>query len=47
MITPRAPDLGNHVHYDLNYKPTDYLKNEMERLEKIKPIFKSINTSIH
>lgn len=40
MIIPRIPDVGEHMAYDINYKPTDFLKNELERLKKMKDAFK-------
>jgi hypothetical protein len=39
MITPRVPDVGEHMYYDNHFKPTDFLKNEIERLEKMKEAF--------
>lgn len=39
MITPRVPDVGEHMYYDNNFKPTDFLKNEIERLTKMKDAF--------
>lgn len=40
MITPRVPDLGEHIFYDLSCKPTDYIRNELIKLKKIEAAFK-------
>ncbi len=32
FIVPRFPEKGQHMQYDINYKPTDYLKNDYEML---------------
>lgn len=38
FITPRCPELGRFVEYDLNVKPSEYLKNDILRLNRIKDI---------
>ncbi|MCH4889920.1 hypothetical protein EZV73_20235 [Acidaminobacter sp. JC074] len=40
MITPRVPDIGEHLTYDENYKPTDYLRSQLLTLEKMKAAFR-------
>lgn len=41
MVTPRAIDVGKNVKHNQNLKPTDYLKDEIERLKRIRPLFKN------
>ena len=36
FISPRYPDQGKDVNYDLNLKPSHYLRNNLEHLERIK-----------
>lgn len=38
FTTPRCPELGKNIEYDLNIKPSEYLKNDIERLKRIKDI---------
>ncbi|SCG83056.1 hypothetical protein DW1_1485 [Proteiniborus sp. DW1] len=38
FITPRCPELGRFIEYDLNIKPSEYLKNDILRLNRIKDI---------
>ncbi|MFA5523289.1 MAG: cytidyltransferase [Tissierellales bacterium] len=38
FTTPRCPELGKNIVYDLNIKPSEYLKNDIERLRRIKKI---------
>jgi len=40
MITPRVPDIGPYLSYDENFKPTDYIKNELLTLKKMKEAFR-------
>ena len=40
MIIPRIPNVGEHMTYDINYKPTDFLRNELVKLKKMKDAFK-------
>ncbi|WIV10439.1 cytidyltransferase [Proteiniborus sp. MB09-C3] len=35
---PRCPELGRNIEYDLNLKPSEYLKNDIERLNRIRNI---------
>ncbi|WP_352418916.1 cytidyltransferase [Proteiniborus sp.] len=35
---PRCPELGKNIEYDLNLKPSEYLKNDIERLNRIRDI---------
>lgn len=35
FISPRYPDHGNDMHYDLNLNPTHYLKNDIEMLKRL------------
>jgi len=36
MITPRYPDVGQYVELDYTRKPTEFLENELSRLDKLK-----------
>ncbi len=38
FTTPRCPELGKNIEYDLNVKPSEYLKNDILRLNRIKDI---------
>lgn len=35
FIVPRIPEKGQHMEYDHNYKPTDFLKNDLEMLKRM------------
>ena len=43
MITPRMPDQGAFMSYDMNQKPSDFVKNELLRLKKLQNAFKDTN----
>lgn len=36
LTSPRCPDLGNNIHYNLNLSASHYLKNDLEHLKRIK-----------
>ncbi|RKD29144.1 nicotinate-nicotinamide nucleotide adenylyltransferase [Thermohalobacter berrensis] len=36
FISPRCPDRGKNIDYDLNLKPSEYLRNDIEHLKRIK-----------
>lgn len=36
FITPRCPDKGKNVDYDLNLNPSFFLRNDLEQLERLK-----------
>jgi len=38
FIYPRCPELGKNIEYDLNIKPSEYLKNDIDKLNRIKDI---------
>ncbi|EOD01832.1 nicotinate-nicotinamide nucleotide adenylyltransferase [Caldisalinibacter kiritimatiensis] len=40
FISPRCPDHGRDMEYDLNLKPSNYLKNDLEHLRRIENIIK-------
>ncbi|MTI46908.1 MAG: cytidyltransferase [Firmicutes bacterium] len=40
FTTPRCPDHGKSIDYDLNLKPTQYLKNDLEHLKRIEDIIR-------
>jgi len=40
FISPRYPDRGNHINYDLNLQPSKYLNNDLEHLNRIKQFIK-------
>ncbi len=35
----RMPDYGKSIELDLNAKPSDYLKNDLEKLRRLKSMF--------
>lgn len=35
FTSPRCPDIGENIEYDLSLKPSEYLKNDLERLKRI------------
>ncbi len=35
FLSPRMPDLGRFLSYDRNMAPSDYIKNDMERLSRV------------
>ncbi|MBN2796316.1 MAG: hypothetical protein JXR88_12975 [Clostridia bacterium] len=39
MITPRIPDNGAHIQYDVFQTPSTLLENDLERLKKMKQAF--------
>ena len=40
FISPRCPDHGKNVDYDLNLKPSQYLRNDLEHLKRIEHIIR-------
>lgn len=38
ITSPRCPDKGNSIEYDLNLKPSQYLLNDLEQLNRIESI---------
>ena len=38
VISPRVPDLGSYMNYDLNLAPSGYLLNGIERLTRLENI---------
>lgn len=40
FISPRCPDHGKSIDYDLNLKASEYLKNDLEHLKRIESIIK-------
>lgn len=38
IISPRIPDKGVHMSYDLNLSPSRYIANDIEKLIRIKKI---------
>ncbi|MBS4537241.1 cytidyltransferase [Clostridium sp. D2Q-11] len=40
FISPRCPDKGNNMEYDINLKASRYLKNDLEQLKRIEDIIK-------
>lgn len=36
FITPRCPDKGKNIDYDLNLSPSYFLRNDLEQLERLK-----------
>ncbi len=41
ITTPRYPDHGKDIIYDLNLTPTHYLKNDLELLSRLSSIIRS------
>jgi nicotinic acid mononucleotide adenylyltransferase len=39
LNTPRYPDKGNHIIYANNVKPSEYLKDDLEQLRKLKHFY--------
>lgn len=39
IMSPRIPDKGFNIDYDMNHKATDYLKNELEHLRRLRSTF--------
>ncbi|QXM06163.1 cytidyltransferase [Crassaminicella indica] len=35
FISPRCPDHGKNMRYDLNFGPSDYLQNDLEQLNRL------------
>lgn len=40
FASPRCPDHGKNIDYDLNLKPSKYLKNDLEHLKRIEDIIR-------
>jgi len=40
FISPRCPDHGKNIKYDLNLKPSEYLINDLEHLKRVEDIIK-------
>lgn len=40
FISPKCPDHGNDIFYDLNLEPTRYLENDLELLKRFETIIK-------
>ena len=40
FVSPRCPDQGDSIDYDLNLKASEYLKNDLEHLKRIEDIIK-------
>jgi len=38
LVQPRYPDKGNALKFDMSMKPTDYLANDLEQLERMEMI---------
>jgi len=38
--TPRCPDIGINMDYDMNLSPSVYVKRDLEHLNRLKNIFK-------
>ena len=36
LISPRYPDRGEKISYDTSQKSSDYLKNDLEQLRRLK-----------
>ncbi len=41
IMSPRIPDKGYNIEYDMNHKGSDYLKNELEHLRRLRSTFHS------
>jgi len=39
ILSPRIPDKGYNIDYDMNHKASDYLKNELEHLRRLRNTF--------
>ena len=39
LNTPRYPDKGRHIFYSDNIKPSEYIKDDLEQLKKMKTIY--------
>lgn len=39
VLSPRIPDKGFNIDYDMNNKASDYLKNELEHLRRLRSTF--------
>jgi len=42
FITPRCPDHGKNMDYDLSLSPSFYLKNDLELLDRLERIICNI-----
>lgn len=40
MLSPRYPDMGKNIEYDLNKKPSSYIQNDIERLIRLERTIK-------
>jgi len=38
LVSPRYPDRGDKISYDMNQRPSNYLKNDLEQLERLEKI---------
>ena len=38
VISPRVPDLGSYMNYDMNLAPSGYLQNGIERLIRLERV---------
>jgi hypothetical protein len=36
FVSPRCPDQGEDMEYDLNLSPSHYLRNDLELLRRLK-----------
>ncbi|MEG0775082.1 MAG: cytidyltransferase, partial [Clostridium sp.] len=39
LTTPRRPDIGRDMHYDLGIAPSHYLQNDLEQLSRLENMF--------
>ncbi len=39
ILSPRIPDKGSNIDYDMNQKASEYLKNELEHLRRLRSVF--------
>ncbi|MTI68858.1 MAG: cytidyltransferase [Firmicutes bacterium] len=40
ILSPRCPDHGENIDYDINLKPSEYIKNDLEHLKRMEDIIK-------
>ena len=38
VVSPRVPDLGSYMNYDMNLAPSGYLLNGIERLARLESV---------
>ena len=39
LNTPRYPDKGNHIFYSDNIRPSEYIRDDLEQLRKLKSFY--------